>query len=81
MLTSFKTLLLEGKSVEPSATEEATEGLMRQQVESDPNAIGFLSNYQADKGGVNAVAVQRRRVQQDDRGLRAVRRRGCASTR
>jgi phosphate transport system substrate-binding protein len=55
VLTSFKSLLLEGKSVESSATEEATEGLMRQQVESDPNSIGFLSNYQANKGGLNSV--------------------------
>ncbi len=28
---------------------------MRQQVESDPNSIGFLSNYQANKGGLNSV--------------------------
>jgi phosphate transport system substrate-binding protein len=55
VLTSFKSLLLEGKSVEASATEESTEGLMRQQVESDPNSIGFLSNYQANKGGLNSV--------------------------
>ena len=56
VLTSFKTLLLEGKKVvESSATEESSEGLMRQQVESDPNSIGFLSNYQADKGGLNSV--------------------------
>jgi phosphate transport system substrate-binding protein len=55
VLTSFKSLLLEGKSVVSSATEEATEGLMRQQVESTPASIGFLSNYQADKGGVNPV--------------------------
>ncbi len=55
VLTSFKSLLLEGKSVEASATEEATEGLMRQTVESNPNSIGFLSNYQANKGGLNSV--------------------------
>jgi len=55
VLTSFKTLLLEGKGVESSATEEATEGLMKQQVESDPNSIGFVSNYQVERGGVNAV--------------------------
>jgi phosphate transport system substrate-binding protein len=55
VLTSFKSLLLEGKSVESAATEEATEGLMRQAVESDPNGIGFLSNYQANKGGLNSV--------------------------
>jgi phosphate transport system substrate-binding protein len=56
VLTSFKTLLLEGKSVESSATEESTEGLMKQQVESDPNSIGFLSNYQVELGGVNDVS-------------------------
>jgi phosphate transport system substrate-binding protein len=56
VLTSFKSLLLEGKSVEASATEEATEGLMRQSVESNPNGIGFLSNYQANKGGLNSVS-------------------------
>jgi phosphate transport system substrate-binding protein len=55
VLTSFKSLLLEGKSVESAATEEATEGLMRQAVESDASGIGFLSNYQADKGGLNSV--------------------------
>jgi phosphate transport system substrate-binding protein len=57
VLTSFQTLLLEGKKVSSLAAEEPSEGLMRQQVESDPNAIGFLSNYQSDKGGVNAVAI------------------------
>ncbi len=57
VLTSFQTLLLEGKKVASIASEEPSEGLMRQQVESDPNAIGFLSNYQSDKGGVNAVSV------------------------
>ncbi len=30
---------------------------MRQQVESDPNSIGFVSNYQSDKGTVNAVGL------------------------
>jgi len=56
VLTSFKSLLLEGKSVVKSATEEATEGLMRQAVENAPGGIGFLSNYQADKGGLNSVS-------------------------
>lgn len=56
VLTSFKSLLLEGKSVVKSATEEASEGLMRQAVESSPSGIGFLSNYQADKGGLNSVS-------------------------
>ena len=37
---------------------------MKQQVESDPNSIGFVSNYQVETGGVNAVVVQRRRLQQ-----------------
>jgi phosphate transport system substrate-binding protein len=57
VLTSFKSLLLEGKSVVSSATEEATEGLMRQAVESAPTGIGFLSNYQANKGGLNVASV------------------------
>ncbi len=57
VLTSFKSLLLEGKSVVSSATEEATEGLMRQAVESSPTGIGFVSNFQADKGGLNVASV------------------------
>jgi phosphate transport system substrate-binding protein len=56
VLTSFKSLLLEGKSVVKSASEESTEGLMRQAIESHPSGIGFLSNYQADKGTVNSVS-------------------------
>lgn len=55
VLTSFKSLLLEGKSVESAATEEATEGQMRQAVENAQSGIGFLSNYQANKGGLNSV--------------------------
>jgi len=57
VLTSFKSLLLEGKSVVSSATEESTEGLMRQAVESAPSGIGFLSNYQANKGGLNVASI------------------------
>jgi phosphate transport system substrate-binding protein len=57
VLTSFKSLLLEGKSVESSATEEATEGEMRQAVEGAPSGIGFLSNYQANKGGLNVAEI------------------------
>jgi phosphate transport system substrate-binding protein len=56
VLTSFQTLLLEGKKVaEPLAHERPSEGLLRQEVESDPNAIGFLSNYQAGLGAVHSV--------------------------
>lgn len=55
VLTSFKSLLLEGKSVESSASEEATEGLMSQEVANSPSGIGFLSNYQANKGTLNSV--------------------------
>ena len=29
---------------------------MKQQVHGDPAAIGFLSNYQVESGGVNSVA-------------------------
>jgi len=57
VLTSFQTLLLEGKKVSSVASEQGSEGLMRQAVEADPNAIGFLSNYQSDKGGVHVVSV------------------------
>ena len=57
VLTSFKSLLLEGKSVVSSATEEPTEGTMRQAVESSPTGIGFVSNYQANKGGLNVASV------------------------
>jgi phosphate transport system substrate-binding protein len=55
VLTNFQTLLLGGKTVTKIASEEPSEGLLKQQVENDPNAVGFLSNYQADNGGVNAV--------------------------
>ncbi|HEX4467419.1 MAG TPA: substrate-binding domain-containing protein [Solirubrobacteraceae bacterium] len=57
VLTNFQTLLLEGKKVFTGASEESSEGLMRQTVEGDPNSIGFLSNYQSDKGGVKPVAL------------------------
>ncbi len=57
VLTSFKSLLLEGKSVVSSATEEASEGLMRQAVESSPTGIGFVSNFQANKGGLNVASI------------------------
>ncbi|HEX5851618.1 MAG TPA: substrate-binding domain-containing protein [Solirubrobacteraceae bacterium] len=55
VLTNFQSLLLENKKVSTIAAEEASEGLLKQQVQNDPNAIGFLSNYQADLGGVNSV--------------------------
>jgi phosphate transport system substrate-binding protein len=57
VLTNFQTLLLEGKKVASIAAEEPSEGLLKQQVETDPNAIGFISNYQSDKGGVNVVGL------------------------
>jgi phosphate transport system substrate-binding protein len=57
VLTNFQTILLEGKKVSSIAAEEPSEGLLRQQVETDPASIGFVSNYQADKGGVNAVGL------------------------
>jgi phosphate transport system substrate-binding protein len=56
VLTSFQTLLLEGKKVSSLASEQASEGLLRQAVESDPNSIGFLSNYQAALGSLNQVS-------------------------
>ena len=45
------------ESLRHVAAEETSEGLLKQEVENDPNAIGFLSNYQSDKGGVNVVAL------------------------
>jgi phosphate transport system substrate-binding protein len=56
VLTNFKTLFLANKSVSSLAAEKASEGLQEQAVEADPHAIGFLSNYRADQGTVNAVA-------------------------
>jgi len=57
VLTSFQTLLLENKKVTTLASEESSEGLLKQQVENDPNSIGFVSNYQSDLGGVNVVGI------------------------
>src|SRR6478672_5426971 len=57
VLTNFQTLLLEGKKVSSLAAEEPSEGLMRQAVENDPSSIGFVSNYQSDKGTVHAVGL------------------------
>jgi phosphate transport system substrate-binding protein len=56
VLASFQTLLLEGKKVSSIASEQSTEGLLKQAVQNDPNSIGFISNYQVELGGVNAVA-------------------------
>jgi phosphate transport system substrate-binding protein len=58
VLTNFQTLLLEGKKVAGGglAAEKASEGLLKQAVEADPSSIGFLSNYQANSGGVSPVA-------------------------
>jgi len=58
VLTSFQTLLLEGKKVSSLASEQSSEGLMRQAVENDPNGIGFLSNYAASLGAVNSSAFE-----------------------
>jgi len=57
VLTSFETLLLEGKKVSSLAAEESSDGLVKQTVEGDPNSIGFVSNFQAQKGGVNVVSI------------------------
>jgi len=68
VLSSFQTLLLEGRKVSSLASEQSSEGLMRQTVAKDPAAIGFLSNYQASLGSVksvsyNGVACDRSTVQ------------------
>jgi phosphate transport system substrate-binding protein len=56
VLTNFKTLFLNNKSVAATAAEEPSEGLLEQQVANTPTGIGFLSNYRADQGTVNPVA-------------------------
>lgn len=57
-LSSFQTLLSGGKKVSgpkgAAVAEKPSEGLQRQAIEKDPNAIGFLSGYFAGQG-VNAV--------------------------
>ncbi len=70
VLTSFQTLLLEGKTVSKLASEQASEGLLRQAVESDPNGIGFLSNYAGRPRLAQLGQLQRRGLQQVDRGHR-----------
>jgi phosphate transport system substrate-binding protein len=55
VLTNFKSLFLNNKSVLKTAAEEPSEGQLEQQVVNDPNSIGFLSNYRADNGSVNPV--------------------------
>ena len=55
VLTNFQTLMLGGKKVAALAQQESSEGLLKLAVENDSSAIGFLSNYNADSGGVNSV--------------------------
>jgi phosphate transport system substrate-binding protein len=56
VLSSFQTLLLEGKKVSALASEQSTEGLLKQAVQNDPDSIGFISDYQVSLGGLNSVA-------------------------
>lgn len=57
-LSNFQTLLIGGKKVSGAkgapVAEKPSEGLQRQAIEKDPNAIGFLSGYFASQG-VNDV--------------------------
>ena len=55
VLTNFQTLMLGGKNVASIAQQKTSEVLLKEAVEHDPNAIGFLSNFNADSGGVNSV--------------------------
>jgi phosphate transport system substrate-binding protein len=57
VLSSFQTLLLEGKKIPGTFPEKISEGQLKQAVESDPSSVGYLSNYQSEKGGVNLVGV------------------------
>jgi len=58
-LSNFQTLLINGKKVSgpkgAAVAEKPSEGLQRQSIEQDPNAVGFLSGYFASKG-VNPVS-------------------------
>jgi len=56
VLTTFQNTLLGGGKVSSVATQEATEGLMQENVKKDPNAVGFLSDYFALAKGINPVA-------------------------
>ena len=56
VLSSFETALMGNAKIPSSFPEKISEGQMLQAVESDPSSIGFVSNYQAEKGGVNIVA-------------------------
>ena len=55
VLTTFQNTLLGGSKVSSVANQEASEGLMQNAVEHDPNAIGFNSDYFALAKGINAV--------------------------
>jgi phosphate transport system substrate-binding protein len=57
VLSSFQTLLLEGKKIPGTFPEKISEGQLKQAVESDPASIGYVSNYQSEKGGLNLVGV------------------------
>ncbi len=56
VLTTFQNTLLAGAKVSSVASQQASEGLMQNAVEKDPNAIGFLSDYFALAKGINPVA-------------------------
>jgi phosphate transport system substrate-binding protein len=56
VLTTFQNTLLAGGKVSSVATQEATEGLMQEEVKKDQSGIGFLSDYFALAKGINPVA-------------------------
>jgi phosphate transport system substrate-binding protein len=56
VLTTFQSTLLGNAKVGSFATQEASEGLMQNAVEKDPNGIGFNSDYFALAKGLHAVA-------------------------
>jgi phosphate transport system substrate-binding protein len=56
VLSTFTSTLLGNAKVGSFATQEASEGLMQNAVEKDPNGIGFNSDYFALVKGLNAVA-------------------------
>ena len=80
VLTSFQTLLLEGKKVSTLAAEESSEGLLRQRSKTTRTRSASCPTTRRTRRR-QLRRLQRRGLQPGDRRLRAVRRASRASTR
>ena len=74
VLTSFQTLLLEGKKVSSLASEESSEGLLAPGGRKRPERDRLHLQLRRDSRRRQLGQLQRRGLQPDDRRLRAVRR-------